>query len=123
MSEEPTFTEEEANDLLPALAESLRQIQAAREVIMEGAEPIRQTASLNGGGHVSQEYWDALQVLRRHLEAFAEQGIILRDADSGLIDFPSRREGQEVFLCWQLGEERVSYWHPPESGFAGRRPL
>ena len=123
MSEERAFTEDEANSLLPALSESLQRIQEAREVILAGAEHIRRTANLDGGGQVSQEYWDALQEMRRHLESFAEQGIILRDADSGLVDFPSRRDGQEVFLCWKLGEERVEYWHPPETGFGGRRPL
>jgi hypothetical protein len=123
VSEERAFTEDVANSLLPALSESLQRIQEAREVILAGAEHIRRTATLDGGGQVSQEYWDALQEMRRQLESFAEQGIILRDADSGLVDFPSRRDGQDVFLCWKLGEERVGYWHPPETGFGGRRPL
>jgi hypothetical protein len=123
VSEQHAFTEDEANSLLPALSESLQRIQEAREVILAGAEHIRRTATLDGGGQVSQEYWDALQEMRRHLESFAQQGVILRDTDSGLVDFPSRRDGHDVFLCWKLGEERVGYWHPPETGFGGRRPL
>lgn len=123
MTGERQFTEEEANDLLPALSESLRQIRQAREIILAGAEHIRRTSSLDGGGPVSQEYWNALQDMRKLLEAFADQGIILRDADSGLVDFPSRREGRDVFLCWRLGEGQVGYWHPPDTGFTGRRPL
>jgi len=120
---EREFTEEEANDLLPVLSESLRQIQQAREVILAGAEHFRRSASLDGGGRISQEYWDALQDMRKHLEAFADRGIILRDAESGLVDFPARRDGRDVFLCWRLGEDQVGYWHPPETGFSGRRPL
>lgn len=123
MSPEREFTPGEANELLPALSESLREIQQARETILAGAEHIGRSAVLDGGGQVSQEYWDALQEMRRHLESFAAQGILLRDTDSGLVDFPSRRDGRDVFLCWKLGEERVEYWHPPETGFAGRRPL
>lgn len=123
MTPEREFTPDEANNLLPALSESLRDIQQARETILAGAEHIGRSASLDGGGHVSQEYWDALQVMRKRLEDLAEQGLVLRDADSGLVDFPSRREGRDVFLCWRLGEERVEYWHPPETGFSGRRPL
>jgi hypothetical protein len=123
VSEERAFTADEANSLLPALSESLHRIQEAREVILAGAEHIRRSATLDGGGQVSQEYWDALQEMRRHLESFAAQGILLRDTDSGLVDFPSRRDGRDVFLCWKLGEERVGYWHPPETGFGGRRPL
>jgi hypothetical protein len=120
---ERQFTVEEANSVLATLSESLRQIQQARGVILDGAEHIRRSAALNGGGEMGQEYWDALQTMRRHLEALTEQGIILRDADSGLVDFPSRRDGRDVFLCWKLGEDRVGFWHPPQTGFSGRRPV
>lgn len=123
MTPEHEFTEEEANSLLPSLSDSLQGIHQAREIILAGAEHIRRSASLDGGGAFSQEYWDALQDMRRRLEELADQGIILRDADSGLVDFPSRREGREVFLCWRLGEDRVGFWHPPDTGFSGRRPL
>jgi hypothetical protein len=117
------FSVDEANDLLPSLTEALKEIQAARETILAGAEHIRRSASLDGGGAMSQQYWDALTVMRKRLEGLAEQAIVLRDAESGLVDFPSRRDGREVFLCWRLGEERVGSWHPPETGFSGRRPL
>jgi hypothetical protein len=59
-------------------------------------------------------------------EALAEledQGIVLRDPDRGLIDFRALHSGREVLLCWQLGEEDLGWWHLPEDGFAGRRPL
>ena len=50
-------------------------------------------------------------------------GNVIRDIDRGLIDFPSLRDGAEVYLCWELGEERITHWHDLGSGFAGRRPL
>jgi hypothetical protein len=59
-------------------------------------------------------------------EALAEledEGIVLRDPDRGLIDFTALHNGREVLLCWQLGEEELAWWHLPEDGFAGRRPL
>jgi Uncharacterized conserved protein (DUF2203) len=53
-----------------------------------------------------------------------ENGIVLRDPDRGLIDFPaSHPSGRDVLLCWQLGEDDLAWWHLPEDGFAGRRPL
>ena len=53
-----------------------------------------------------------------------QQGIVLRDADRGLIDFPARHPaGRDVLLCWQLGEDDLEWWHLPEDGFAGRRRL
>ena len=52
-----------------------------------------------------------------------ELEVVLRDLDRGLLDFPSMRDGREVYLCWQEGEDAIEYWHEPEAGFAGRRPL
>ena len=49
--------------------------------------------------------------------------IVLRDPRQGLVDFPSIRDGVEIYLCWQLDEQRVEWWHEPEAGFAGRQPL
>jgi hypothetical protein len=121
--EEREFTVEEANSLLPALSESLGFIKEARQVVLRGGERIRRSAKADGGGRQGREYWEALATLRREVEGLTAQGIVLRDAETGLLDFPSRRDGQEVFLCWRLGEDRVGFWHGPESGFSGRRPL
>jgi hypothetical protein len=117
------FTAQEANALLPALTGSLATIREARQVVLSAGEQVRRSAPANGGGAPGKEYWEALATLRREVERVTEQGVILRDPESGLVDFPTRRDGREVFLCWRLGEERVGYWHGPEGGFAGRRPL
>jgi hypothetical protein len=120
---EREYDVDEANALLPTLAVSLAEIRDARQVVLDGAKRLRQSANLDGGGTFSQEYWDALATLRRELESLSDRDIILRDPETGLIDFPARRDGQPVFLCWRLGEDRVEFWHGPESGFGGRRPL
>jgi hypothetical protein len=117
------FTVEQANAALPAIREALVRIREARQVVLSGGERIRRNAPTNGGGREGKEYWEALATLRRDVEALNEQGIILRDPESGLIDFPSTRDGREVFLCWRLGEADVGHWHGPEGGFAGRQPL
>jgi hypothetical protein len=49
--------------------------------------------------------------------------VVLRDLDRGLVDFPALREGREVYLCWEEGEEDIGFWHEPEGGFDGRRPI
>jgi hypothetical protein len=123
MTGERRFTVEEANGSLPALRDRLARVRASRQVIVRGSERIRRSADMNGGGDVGKEYLDALDTLRREVEAIIAEGIVLRDAESGLVDFPSERGGREVFLCWRLGEDRVAFWHTPESGFTGRRPL
>jgi hypothetical protein len=114
---------EEANELLPELERALDEIREARQVVLAGAERLGRVASTNGGGEVGTEYWDALSTLRRRLEWLNERDIVLRDPETGLIDFPTRRDGEPAFLCWRLGEERIGHWHGPDSGFAGRRPL
>ena len=50
-------------------------------------------------------------------------GAQVKDADEGLVDFPTLRDGEEVLLCWKLGEDEVAFWHGLEDGFAGRRPV
>jgi hypothetical protein len=117
------YTVEEANAALPAIRETLAEIRDARQVVLQGGERIRRTAPTNGGGREGKEYWEALATLRRGVESLNARGIILRDPESGLIDFPSKREDRDVFLCWRLDEPAVAYWHGPEGGFAGRKPL
>jgi hypothetical protein len=55
--------------------------------------------------------------------ALDEAGVVVKDVDAGLVDFPSRRDGQDVFLCWQVGERELAWWHGVDEGFAGRKPI
>lgn len=120
---ERLFTVEEANGLLADLRGTLAQIRDARRVVLAGGRRIRDAAAANGGGAEGRDYWVALARLRAGLERVAGQGILLRDPETGLVDFPSEREGRIVFLCWDLSEPEVGFWHGLESGYATRRPL
>ncbi|MBO0778384.1 MAG: DUF2203 domain-containing protein, partial [Ktedonobacteraceae bacterium] len=64
-----------------------------------------------------------LQQLQAATEELQALGCELKDPGTGLVDFLSLRDGQEVYLCWRLGEERILYWHPLHTGIAGRQPL
>ena len=124
MSDEPrTYTVEEANELLPELRDRLARVREARRVLFGSAEIVRERASANGGGAEGNAVLEASRSLRRDVEAFAADGVILRDADQGLLDFPARRDGRLVFLCWRDGEPGVGHWHEVDSGFPGRKPL
>ena len=63
---------------------------------------------------------DHLSELREELE---DIGCELKDFEVGLVDFPSLRDGREIFFCWKLGEDEVGYWHTVTSGFSGRQPI
>lgn len=124
MDEERTYTVEEANALLPDLGERLARIREARQVLLRSAELVKErVASDPGGAHAGREYWEASASLRREIERLAAEDIVLRDPETGLVDFPGERDGRRIWLCWRLGEDRVGFWHELESGFAGRRPL
>src|SRR5207245_4479420 len=101
----------------------LLAIREARQVVLAGGERLRRRAELNGGAAEQTRFGEALQVLRREVETLTEIGIILRDPEKGLVDFPSLVDGADAFLCWQLGEDRVAVWHGPETGLPGRNAL
>ena len=63
------------------------------------------------------------QDVQDSVSEIANVGIIIRDVTSGLVDFPSVREGREVYLCWIKGEARIEYWHETDRGFSHRQPL
>ena len=61
--------------------------------------------------------------IARCVNAIHGLGAIVKDLDEGLVDFPAVREGEEILLCWRLGEDEVAHWHGLEEGFAGRKLL
>jgi len=84
----------------------------------------------NGGGYTATDLNEAqtelgglADVALACVERLEELGVVLKDLDLGLLDFPSIREGEEVLLCWQVGEDSVSSWHSLEEGYAGRKPI
>lgn len=120
------FTVEEADALLPELQELLSGIAVHRDAMREKAphlEPILKAAASNGGGKIGSEYGVEAYNLYLSIERIRELGVVLKDLDAGLLDFPHERDGRVVFLCWHPPEERVGYWHEVEAGYAGRRPL
>lgn len=120
------FTVEEANALLPRLRELLEDVAVHRDRVREKAphlEPIFAASASNGGGRTASEYGVEAYELYLAVERIRELGVLLKDIDMGLLDFPHERDGRVVFLCWRPPEERVGYWHELETGYGGRKPL
>jgi hypothetical protein len=128
------FTPEEANELLPEVrsaAEDLVEHRgAARAVAAKRAQLVSRIAG-NGGDFDPQEPRELEEEFERETTAITEAlarlerlGVVVKDADQGLVDFPAlRANGEEVLLCWRVGEDEIAYWHGLEEGFAGRKPL
>ncbi|MDQ3966037.1 MAG: DUF2203 domain-containing protein [Actinomycetota bacterium] len=120
------FTVEEANDLLPKLQELLKDVAVHRDAVREKAphlEPILKAAASNGGGRTGSEYAVEAYNLYLAIERIQELGVLLKDLDAGLLDFPHERDGRIVFLCWHPPEEKIGYWHEIQAGYQGRQPL
>ena len=119
------FTREEANILLPQLTALLTRLRESKDELTDTAahDALSEAAPTNGGGEVGRQVGVAFLEVRRLLETVAQAGIVLRDIDRGLVDFPALIDGREVYLCWELGEDEVAYWHELEGGYGGREPL
>lgn len=120
------FTVDDANAMLPELTALLQGMLGARQHIIDSRtawEPIMEKAPGNGGGAPGRALYRDTHAIHAAMERLTGWGILIKDVDSGLVDFPHMREGREVYLCWRLGEPSVAYWHDVDSGFAGRQPL
>lgn len=116
------FDRDRAEDALPMLREMLPRIREARRAMIEASERITEAVAADGGGVAGGDWFTAQERLRADLIALADAGILLRDPDAGLVDFPAERDGERVFLCWRLGEETVAYYHGEHAGYSNRKP-
>jgi hypothetical protein len=120
---ERLFSVDDANEELAALRERLPRLREARAGLVASSERISAAVAADGGGVSGSDWFGHQETLKEEVEYLAERGILLRDADTGLVDFPAERDGVRVFLCWRLGEERVGFYHGERGGFSGRKPL
>ncbi len=125
MIHERHFTVEEANAILDRLKPLLRELREARDVLTDtdAHAVLAEAAGTNGGGEPGRKVGEAFLEVRRMLLTIQEAGIVVRDIERGLIDFPAIRDGEEVYLCWELGEDEVAWWHDLDAGYGGRQPL
>ena len=118
-----SYTVESANALLPQLAPALVELREKFEEAEKIREAYSQIAAGNGRSQQQGEEQRKMARVAELLGRLEEWGIQLRDITTGLVDFPAEMSGERVFLCWRLGEEEVAFYHSPEDGFRGRRPL
>ena len=120
------FTPDEATALLGELrplVERVRQSYATLHAARARLSDLAEKAVVGGGSRMPTELMRAGEQMETAVLAIQRRGVVIKDLSSGLIDFPSEREGRPVFLCWKPGEPAVGFWHDAEDGFAGRQPL
>jgi len=127
------FTPAEANSALSEVrpvAERLVAVRARMRELESTQSSLVLAIGGNGGGYAASDLNAAQSELTGLAEAAVacverldDLGVQVKDLDLGLLDFPSSREGDDVLLCWHVGEEQVSYWHGLDEGYAGRKPI
>lgn len=114
------FTVEEANRTLPLVRSIVRDV-------VERYQSLREALSELSERPGSQELQDRIENLKadlmQNVEELGELGAELKSFELGLVDFYHKKDDRIVYLCWKLGEDRISWWHELEAGYAGRRPL
>ena len=130
---EREFTLEEANaavaELRPVVARMVEHGQKLAEAQRAQRELVTRIAG-NGGDMQPSDLRELAATIQSEADAVAgcaqeidAAGAQIKSLEQGLLDFPSRRDGELVLLCWKLGEGEIEYWHGVEEGFAGRKPL
>jgi hypothetical protein len=131
--EERHFSIEEANEALDEVRPLTEELVVHRRALVKLQE--RQAAVTtriagNGGNVEPHELEDVQERLDEEVAGIArcvarihEVGALVKDLDVGLVDFPATRNGEEILLCWRLGEAEVGFWHGLGEGFSGRMPL
>lgn len=128
------FRLEEATRLLPRVAPLIQlavELKKAHDEAEQALDAINRKVAMSGGmvldrPHLLQQrsqLQTAAQQLNQVLQEVAALGCQIKDLDIGLIDFPSLYHGDEVCLCWRLGEKSIEYWHAAHEGFRGRKPI
>jgi hypothetical protein len=126
-----TFTPAEANSALAEVRPLVERMVALRARLHELQGEQREVVQIiagNGSGYAvsearTDEFAAAAAEFESCLERLASLGVQVKDVDEGLVDFPSVRRGEDVLLCWRPGEDAVEWWHGPEEGFGGRKPI
>ncbi len=121
------FTPEEASAMLPEVEKRLREVtidsEAVARLTADVESAVRDDLNILEFVEVKMRLNKAMTEMHRSVEYLEDLGCTIKDVEHGLVDFPAKRFGEEVWLCWRVGESRVTSWHGKGEGFAKRKPL
>ena len=126
MPSKKLFTLDEANAFVPQLLDLVPKIQKLSVSLNNNFPDIknaRDKAKWNGGSDQGVDYINTVLKYNDLMRKIEEMGCEVKGIREGLIDFPSLREGREVYLCWRMPEKEILFWHDLNAGFTGRKPI
>jgi hypothetical protein len=123
---EKLFTVQEANSLIPKLRPLIKKVTLESKALFTLQDEIKKArakASLGGGSYQGAAYLHHLVSLTSAIGEVEKTGVLVKDYNTGLCDFPHLKDGRIIYLCWKMDETQVKYWHEVDAGFTGRQPL
>ena len=120
------FSVDEANAFVPQLLIDIPRIQILMKSLTDeylDVDNARKKAQMNGGSMQGADYLNCVLKINYLTDELESRGCVLKGIEHGLVDFPSLRDGKEVYLCWKNPEQQIEYWHDIQSGFTGRQRI
>ena len=120
------FTLQEANQTLISIRAWMDEVQAIRrEILVHQPEiwSVMEKSAGNGGNPTLSRMVKTFDRLDALIHNIQDTGVIIKDINTGLLDFPALKDEREVYLCWKYGEGDIAFWHEIEDGFAGRQSI
>jgi len=123
----PFFTTNEANEALPDVIKKYEQSLAKQNEVKKLEQQLQMSMSTTNSFEeyvtLKQQLNSAITKFYESVEILESTGVVVKSIDQGLLDFPSKRFDEEVWLCWKYGELEIKFWHEKDSGFMGRKPI
>ena len=121
------FTTNEANAVLPDVIKKFELALAKQNEIKKIEKELEMSVSTTNSFEdfvtLKQTLNSAITKFYESVEILENTGVVVKSIEQGLLDFPSKRFDEEVWLCWKHGETEIKFWHEKDSGFMGRKPI
>tara|TARA_Y100000590_G_scaffold463064_1_gene628830 strand:- start:5209 stop:5610 length:402 start_codon:yes stop_codon:yes gene_type:complete len=121
------FTVQTANEVLPSVIQKFENAKKQKAEVMKTEQQLQITLSdihtFEQSVELKQKLNEEMTKLYKCIEDLEATGVVLKGLDQGLLDFPSKRFDDVVWLCWKEGEKEIKFWHDMDTGFNGRKPI
>jgi len=121
------FTIADANAALPEVIKKFKFAKQQKQEVMKMEQELQnslgQSSSLEDYGKLKQKLNSTITHFYQSIDDLESTGVVLKGLDEGLLDFPSKKFNEEVWLCWKEGETEIKFWHEKDVGFKGRKPI
>ncbi len=121
------FTVKSANEILPIVIKKYEYAKKQKDLIIKTEQELTQSMSTENSlidyATLKQKLNSVVTKFYQSLEDLENTGVVVKQLDEGLLDFPAKRFDQEIWLCWKEGETEVKFWHEKDTGFMGRKPI